>query len=96
MKVLVACANGSGTSLMLSMTVKKAMNKLGLKITNIHHCAIAEGKSSATMYDIVFTSPNFVPQFKSASDKGIPVLGIQNVMSEKEVLDALTEKNIKA
>lgn len=95
MKVLVSCANGSGTSLMLSMTVKKAMTKLGLKITNMHHCAIAEGKSSATMYDIVFTSPNFVPQFKTAIDKGIPVVGIQNVMSEQEVVAALSALDLK-
>ena len=89
MKVLVSCANGSGTSLMLSMTVKKAFQSMGIKITKMHHCSISEGKSSASMYDIVFTSPNFVAQFSSAANKGIPVYGIKNVMSAQEVIDAM-------
>ena len=94
MRVLVACANGSGTSLMMSMTVKKAMGKLGIPITNIHHCAVAEGKSTATMYDVVFTSKPFVPQFKAAADKGIPVLGIMNVMSEAEITEKIKEAGL--
>ncbi|AMC92707.1 PTS ascorbate transporter subunit IIB [Erysipelothrix larvae] len=93
MKILVACANGSGTSLMLSMTVKKAMKTLGLKITNMHHTSISEGKSSATMYDVVFTSPTFVHLFKGAQEKGVHVIPIQNVMSEQEVIEGL--KNAK-
>lgn len=91
MRVLVSCANGSGTSLMLSMTVKKAFESLGIKITKMHHCAIAEGKSSATMYDIVFTSPTFVNQFSVAQKKGIPVHGIKNVMSVQEVIDSMNK-----
>lgn len=94
MKVLVSCANGSGTSLMLSMTVKKAMQTLDLKITKIHHCSVAEGKSSATMYDVVFTSPNFIPQFKNAQERGIPVIGVKNVMSEQEVIDGIKQSSL--
>lgn len=94
MKVLVACANGSGTSLMMSMTVKKVMTKLGVPITKMHHCAVAEGKSSATMYDVVFTSKPFVPQFKNAEDKGIPVIGVMNVMSEAEITKLFEESGL--
>lgn len=94
MKVLVSCANGSGTSLMLSMTVKKALAKLGITPTKVHHCSISEGKSSATMYDVIFTSPNFVSQFKNAQDKGIPVIGIQNVMSEKEATEGIQNSGL--
>lgn len=91
MKVLVSCANGSGTSLMMSMTVKKALKTLGVVPTKIHHCSVAEGKSSAGMYDVVFTSPNFIPHFKNAIDKGIPVIGLLNVMSEKDAITAIEE-----
>ncbi len=94
MKVLVACANGSGTSLMMSMTVKKAMTKLGVPITKMHHCAVAEGKSTATMYDVVFTSKPFVAQFKNAQDKGIPVIGVMNVMSEAEITKLFQESGL--
>lgn len=44
MRILVSCANGSGTSLMMMRSVEKAMKELGVSITKIHHCAISEGK----------------------------------------------------
>lgn len=59
MRILVSCANGSGTSLMMMRSVEKAMKELGVPITKIHHCAISEGKSSASQYDVVFTPVNF-------------------------------------
>lgn len=94
MKVLVACANGSGTSLMLSMSVKKAFERNNLKITRMHHCAIAEGKSSAGQYDVIFTTPNFVSHFDQAKKNGKLVLAVQNVMSDVQVEEALKEAGI--
>ncbi len=44
MRILVSCANGSGTSLMMMRSVEKAMKELNVPITKIHHCAISEGK----------------------------------------------------
>ena len=52
MKVLVSCANGAGTSLMMKMKVQQALKDLGIEITNIHHCSISEGKSTAKQYDV--------------------------------------------
>lgn len=63
MRILVSCANGSGTSLMMMRSVEKAMKELGVPITKIHHCAISEGKSSASQYDVVFTPVNFYKCF---------------------------------
>lgn len=84
MKVLVSCANGAGSSLMLKNSVVKAADALGLKIQKIHHCAISEGKSSASQYDVVFTPMNFVSMFKDAEAKGTKIIGIRNIMSPKE------------
>ena len=56
MRILVSCANGSGTSLMMMRSVEKAMKELGVPITKIHHCAISEGKSSASQYDDLLQS----------------------------------------
>ena len=47
MRILVSCANGSGTSLMMMRSVEKAMKELGVPITKIHHCAISEGKRNS-------------------------------------------------
>lgn len=94
MKVLVACANGAGTSLMLSMTVKRVLQKHNLKTTRLHHCAIAEGKSSANQYDLIFTTPNFKDHFANAERNGKKVLAVQNVMSDAEVETVLKEAGL--
>ena len=46
MKVLVSCANGAGTSLMMKLQVEKAFKALNVPVTKVHHCSISEGKSS--------------------------------------------------
>ena len=45
-KILVACANGAGTSLMMKMTAERVTKKLGMGVADIHHCALSEGVSS--------------------------------------------------
>lgn len=95
MRVLVSCANGSGTSLMMKKSVEKGLKEMGFEITKIHHCSIAEGKSSANQYDVVFTPMNFLHMFDNAKEKGITVIGIKNVMSAKEVQEKVRESNLE-
>lgn len=94
MRVLVSCANGSGTSLMMKKSVEKALKNLEFRITTIHHCSISEGKSTAGQYDVVFTPMNFVSMFDSAVKKGVTVIGIKNVMSAKEVEERVNESDL--
>lgn len=95
MRVLVSCANGSGTSLMMMRSVEKGLTEMGFKITKIHHCSIAEGKSSAAQYDVVFTPMNFLNMFDAVKEKGITVIGIRNVMSAKEVQEKVKETDLE-
>ena len=92
--VIVSCGNGAGTSLMMKMTVEDVLKKHGLSITNIHHCAIAEGKSSASRYDLAFVPLNFLDMFKDAADKGTIVIGLRNVLSAAECKEKLIEKGV--
>lgn len=94
MRILVSCANGSGTSLMMMRSVEKAMKELDVPITKIHHCAISEGKSSASQYDVVFTPVNFLGMFDQAQKKGVTVIGIKNVMSPKEISEKFAETDL--
>lgn len=89
MKVLTACANGSGTSLMLMRTATKALEDMGFKVTQSDHTSVSEAKGTARNYDVVFTSLPFVKMFKDVEDRGGVVIGIKNVMSKKEVEDAV-------
>lgn len=92
--ILVACANGAGTSLMMKMTAEKVIKSLNLKVGKLHHCSLSEGKSMASQFDVVLCSLNFVSMFKDAQVKGTKIIGLRNVMSPKEMEDKLKEAGI--
>ncbi len=94
-KILVACANGAGTSLMMKMRVEKATKDLGIQVQTIHHCSLSEGKSAATQYDVVFCPLNFVNMFDDAAKKGVKICGMKNVLSDKEAKELLTAAGIE-
>ena len=94
LKVMISCANGAGSSLMIKMKVEKIFKNLGISST-IHHCPISEGKNNAYNYDVVFTAINFVSQFENAAAKGVKVIGIQNIMSEKEITEKILANQLK-
>lgn len=90
-RILVACANGSGTSLLMKMAVEKATDRLGIPVSNIHHCSLSEGVSSAHQYDVVFVPLNFLSMYDEAKDDGVMVIGMRNVTSDKEAEEKLIE-----
>ncbi|MCP1102975.1 PTS system ascorbate-specific IIB component [Aequitasia blattaphilus] len=94
MSILVCCANGAGSSLMMKMTMQKVLDKVGLKPGKIHHCALSEGKSAASQYDVVFCAQNFCNMFKDAAARGTTVIGLRNIMSPKEIEDKMKEHGI--
>jgi len=88
--VLCCCANGSGTSLMMSMTLDKVIKAQGYtKINKTHHCSISEGKNTSVNYDIVLCPKNFTNMFDMAEKKGVKIVGLKNVMSPQEITEAL-------
>lgn len=93
-KILVCCMNGAGSSLMLKMTVQKVLDKLGIKAEKVYHCALAEGEAVAGDYDVVLCAENFIPSFKEATEKGVHVIGLQNIMSVQEIEQKLKEHEI--
>jgi PTS system ascorbate-specific IIB component len=73
------------------MSVEKAAKELNVPVEKIHHCSMAEGKSSASQYDVVFVPLNFISMFKDAQDRGTTVIGLRNVLSKEEVKQKLQE-----
>ncbi len=91
LKILVACANGAGTSLMMKMRVEKATKDLNIKTQTIHHCSLSEGKSAAMQYDVVFCPLNFASMFDDAKKKGVTICGMKNCLSDKEAQQLLKD-----
>lgn len=79
---------------MMKMTVQKVLDKVGLKPGKIHHCALSEGKTAASQFDIVFCAKNFANMFKDAEKKGTKVIGLKNIMSPKEIEEKMKENGI--
>ena len=48
-----------------------------------------EGRKIATQYDIVLCPINYVDMFEDAAAKGTVVLGLNNVMAQGEMTEAL-------
>lgn len=94
MSFMVCCANGAGSSLMMKMTLEKVLKKLDIKPGKVHHCAISEGKSAASQYDVVFCAQNFLNMFKDAEKKGTIVIGLRNIMSVQEMEEKIKEAGI--
>ncbi|WP_352403997.1 PTS sugar transporter subunit IIB [Kandleria vitulina] len=84
-KMMVCCASGAGSSLLMKMTTQKAIDNLGISVSDLHHCAISEAKSASLNYDVVLCARNFEHLFEEAKKKGVKVIGLKNVMSQKEI-----------
>jgi len=91
---LVCCANGAGSSLMMKIAMQKVLTKVGLVPGKVHHCALSEGKSAASQYDVVFCAQNFSSMFKDAEKKGTKVIGLRNIMSAQEIEEKMKESGI--
>jgi len=94
MSFMVCCANGAGSSLMMKMTLQKVLTKLNIKPGRMHHCALSEGKSAASQFDVVLCAQNFTNMFKDAEKKGTLVIGLRNIMSVQEMEEKLKEHGI--
>ena len=91
---LVCCANGAGSSLMMKMTLQKCLDKLGIKGAKIHHCAIAEGKSSASQFDVVFCAKPFANTFAGLNAEKTKLLPLKNIMSVAEMEQAIRDAGL--
>ena len=88
-KILACCANGAGSSLMMEKAIDKVMKKYGIKPAELRHCPVSEGKSAARNYDLVFCAKTFVKTFDGVEKNGTILIPLRNVMSAKEIEDAL-------
>ena len=90
LKVIAACGSGMGSSQIIKMKLEKAFKKLGVD-ADIYHTNVGDAKSQANNYDVVFCSESLVGTF---TDVKATVIGLKNLLSEKEMSDKIKEKII--
>ena len=93
LKFLVCCANGSGSSLMAQMALDKVLKRNGMKCKT-HHAPLSEGRGSAAQYDVLLCAQNFANMFADTEAKGVKVIPLKNVMSDKEIEEKLKAQGV--
>lgn len=90
LKVIAACGSGMGSSQIIKMKLEKVFKKLGIE-ASIYHTNVGDAKSQAANYDVVVCSASLIGTFSGAVAKGITVIGLKNLLSEKEIEEKVTE-----
>jgi len=88
LKVLAACGNGMGSSMIIKMKIDKVLNDLGID-HKIDHASVGQAKSAANDYDLILVSKPFVKDFRVTGDS--KVVGLVNLVSEEEIKSKVTE-----
>jgi len=84
LKVLAACGNGMGSSLIIKMKIEKVLKDMGLEC-EVHHASVGQAKSDARNFDLVLVSHMLVKEFSNSGKAKI--IGLINLLSEQEIRD---------
>lgn len=82
LKVLAACGNGMGSSLIIKMKIEKVLKDMGIEC-EVHHASVGQAKSDARNFDLVLVSQVFAKEFAGAGNA--KVVGLLNLLSEDEI-----------
>ena len=88
LKVLAACGNGMGSSLIIKMRIEKVLKELNIE-AKVHHASVGQGKSEVNNFDLVIVSQQLVKEFKPNGDT--KVVGLVNLLSEAEIKQKVSE-----
>lgn len=89
LKVLAACGNGMGSSMVVKMKVEMALRRLGVTEFKTDSCSIAEAKGLAGQYDVVIASKHLIGELQGRSNGHL--IGLDNLMDDKEINERLSE-----
>lgn len=90
LKIIALCANGMGTSSLIERKVQGIMDTLGVEAT-VTHASLGTGKTKAKGYQIVLCSNAFVEDIEAADLGDAKVIGVKNLMSDKEIEKKMKE-----
>lgn len=87
LKVLAACGNGMGSSLIIKMKIEKVLTEMGLDC-EVHHASVGQAKSDANNYDLILVSHTMVDEFDTAGN--CKVVGLVNLLSDEEIKEKVS------
>lgn len=87
LKVLAACGNGMGSSLIIKMKIQKVLKDMNIE-ADVHHASVGQGKSEVNKFDLVIVSKQLTKEFKPTGDT--KVVGLVNLLSEAEIKEKVS------
>ncbi|HHK6386382.1 TPA: PTS sugar transporter subunit IIB [Streptococcus pneumoniae] len=84
-KVLAACGNGMGSSMVIKMKVENALRKLN----QTDFTSVGEAKGLAVGYDIVIASLHLIQELEGRTNGKL--IGLDNLMDDKEITEKLSQ-----
>ncbi|MBF0776066.1 PTS ascorbate transporter subunit IIB [Streptococcus azizii] len=88
-KVLTACGNGMGSSMVIKMKVENALRNLGQSDFTVNSCSVGEAKGLAAGYDIVIASIHLIDELQGRTNGKL--VGLDNLMDDNEIKTKLQE-----
>lgn len=92
LKVIAACGNGMGSSLMVQMKIKEVLAENNVE-ANVEHMSVGDVKNQGANADVVFVSSALEPNLTQLKEKTI-VIGLKNLLSKDEILEKLQANNV--
>ena len=92
LKVMVACGNGMGSSMLIKNKVSAVLKKYNIEAT-IDHSSVGDAMSVAGNYDLLLCPISFESSFESFKNK-IKLVSLQNLLSEEEITEKLKCANV--
>ena len=93
MKILCACINGLGSSLIFKTKVEKVCKKMGIRAQVVHQ-SLSECRGSAGSYDVVCCSKALANHFERLNPEKTKLITVMNIMSEAEIEEAFLKQGI--
>lgn len=92
LKVIAACGNGMGSSLMVQMKIKEVLEENNVE-ASVEHMSVGDVKNQGANADVVFVSSALEQNLTQLKKKTI-VIGLKNLLSKDEIFEKLKSNNV--
>lgn len=88
LKIIAACGNGMGTSMIIKLKVEKICKELGVD-ASVEALSMGQSKGMTNSVDIIISSTHLSSEFNH--NQKAKILGVKNLMDENEIKSVLKE-----
>ncbi|WP_025755323.1 PTS sugar transporter subunit IIB [Mycoplasmopsis cricetuli] len=88
LKIVAACGNGMGTSMIIKLKVQKICKELNID-ASVEALSMGQSKGMTNSVDIIISSKHLSSEFNH--QQKAKIVGVTNLMDENEIRNALKE-----